>query len=92
MKNETKKKVSQKSRGEVYITRERCKGCGICIKFCPFGVLAFSEDFNSKGFHTPISIKPEECTGCNLCGFYCPDFAIFSIRDKNPNDVPGIQK
>jgi 2-oxoglutarate ferredoxin oxidoreductase subunit delta len=45
-------------------------------------VLAFSEDFNSKGFHTPIAVKPEDCTGCNLCGLYCPDFAVFAVRDK----------
>jgi Pyruvate/2-oxoacid:ferredoxin oxidoreductase delta subunit len=24
------------------------------------------------------------CNGCDLCALYCPDFAIFSIRYRNP--------
>ena len=68
--------------GEVTIIKSRCKGCGICIEFCPQKVLAFSKEFNARGFHPPEAVKPEACTGCNLCGMYCPDFAIFAVRRK----------
>jgi len=64
-------------RGVVTIDAEMCKGCGFCIEFCPTGVLGFSDEFNSKGYHPPRAVKPEACTGCDLCGIYCPDFAIF---------------
>jgi len=74
---ETKK--DKRPRGSVSINIELCKGCGFCIAFCPSGVLEFSNDFNSKGYHTPRAAKPEACTGCDLCGVYCPDFAIFGI-------------
>ena len=62
---------------------ELCKGCGFCIEFCPVGVLVFSEEFNSKGYHPPIAANPDSCTGCDLCGIYCPDFAIFGILKKS---------
>ncbi len=64
-------------RGVVRINTELCKGCGFCIEFCPAGVLEFSSEFNSKGYHPPRAARPEACTGCDLCGIYCPDFAIF---------------
>jgi len=73
---ETKKKP----KGEVFIIEDRCKGCGFCIQFCPMKVLAFSQDFNAKGYHPPVRVNPEKCVGCNLCGLYCPDFAIYALR------------
>jgi len=68
--------------GVVTINIELCKGCGYCIEFCPSGVLEFSTEFNSKGYHPPRIAKPEACSGCSLCGIYCPDFAIFGILKK----------
>ncbi len=76
-------KRSRGPRGVVTISPELCKGCGFCIEFCPSGVLAFSDTFNDKGYHTPQAVRPEACTGCDLCGAYCPDFAIFgSLNEK----------
>lgn len=67
----------------VTISPELCKGCGFCIEFCPSGVLAFTDTFNDKGYHSPQAVRPEACTGCDLCGAYCPDFAIFgSLNEK----------
>ena len=72
-------KKTKEPRGRVYINSEFCKGCGYCIEFCPTGVLEFSDEFNSKGYHPPRAAKPEACVGCNTCGIYCPDFAIFGV-------------
>ena len=74
--------VKKRQRGEVFIKRELCKGCGFCVEFCPFGVLEMSDEFNGKGYHPPKAVKLEACTGCDLCGMYCPDFAIFGRRLK----------
>jgi 2-oxoglutarate ferredoxin oxidoreductase subunit delta len=74
-------------RGKVYIIKDRCKGCGFCVEFCPKHVLEMSVEFNSKGYHPPYVKHPDECIGCNLCGMYCPDFAIYSIRiDENKKE------
>jgi 2-oxoglutarate ferredoxin oxidoreductase subunit delta len=72
-------KKPKETRGQVIINVELCKGCGFCIEFCPSGVLEFSDEFNSKGYHPPRAVRPEACTGCDLCGIYCPDFAVFGI-------------
>lgn len=77
---EEKRSKRRKVRGRVFINEERCKGCGLCIAFCPAKVLEFSTRFNSKGYHPPEARRPDNCTGCDLCGHYCPDFAIFGIR------------
>jgi 2-oxoglutarate ferredoxin oxidoreductase subunit delta len=79
--NEEKKQM-RRAKGEVFVDAERCKGCAYCVKFCPTGVLALSEEFNSKGYHPPAVVNPDACTGCDLCGMYCPDFAIFGVRIK----------
>jgi len=76
----TETAVKKEPRGQVFITAERCKGCGFCIDFCPTKVLAFSDKYNSKGYHYPEVIAPEACFGCDLCGMYCPDFAIYGLR------------
>ena len=73
-------KKTKKVSGVVYVDREKCKGCGFCVEFCPTHVLALSSAFNSKGYHPPHAIEPEKCSGCDLCGMYCPDFAIYGAR------------
>ena len=82
MEKVEEKKSRAKPKGKVFTIREWCKGCGFCIRFCPMKVLAFSEDYNSKGYRTPVVARPEDCTGCNLCGLYCPDFAIYANYEK----------
>ncbi|MGC9329760.1 MAG: indolepyruvate ferredoxin oxidoreductase subunit alpha [Candidatus Hinthialibacter sp.] len=76
-------KKERKSRGDVVINKDRCKGCGFCIEFCPTHALRFSEDFNALGYHYPVRIEEVECTGCDQCGAFCPDFAIFGFRYKS---------
>jgi 2-oxoglutarate ferredoxin oxidoreductase subunit delta len=68
-------------RGEVHIIKDRCKGCGFCIEFCPANVLEASEEFNSKGYHFAIVSNEGACTGCRLCELLCPDFAIYVLKE-----------
>ncbi len=62
---------------EIYIIKERCKGCGICVEVCQTKVLELSEELNSQGFRTPNVINPEECLNCGMCEMFCSDFAIW---------------
>jgi 2-oxoglutarate ferredoxin oxidoreductase subunit delta len=69
-------------RGEVHIFDNWCKGCGLCIEFCPQGVLVLGTD------NRPKAIYPEKCTACRWCELHCPDFAIFvSDLDASGNDA-----
>lgn len=65
-------------RGVVFIKKEQCKGCELCIEFCPRTVLARSKDFNAKGYHYPVAITGD-CINCRLCVTVCPEYAIFSM-------------
>jgi len=66
--------------GEVYIIKDRCKGCGFCIEFCPKEVLEASEEFNKRGVHPPKVKDESKCVLCGFCEAICPDFAIFSVE------------
>ncbi len=68
--------------GSINIFKDRCKGCGFCIEFCPNNVLDFSNEFNKKGYHPPEIIFTKKCTYCGLCESICPDSAIFVIREE----------
>ncbi|KPJ61412.1 MAG: 4Fe-4S ferredoxin [Latescibacteria bacterium DG_63] len=65
-------------KGKVHIIKERCKGCGFCVEYCPRDVLEISEEFNSKGYHYPFTANPDACVSCGLCDLLCPEFAIYS--------------
>jgi len=67
-------------RGAVRINRERCKGCGICIEFCPKQVLERSREFNAKGYYPPEVKAGAWCVNCHFCEVLCPDFAIHSTE------------
>jgi 2-oxoglutarate ferredoxin oxidoreductase subunit delta len=65
-------------RGVVFIRKARCKGCELCIEFCPTGVLTRSREFNVKGYHYPVAAS-SGCIHCRLCLTVCPEYAIFSV-------------
>ena len=52
------------------INRAWCKGCEICVQFCPKNVLELDKE--DKAF----AARPEDCICCKLCEFRSPDFAI----------------
>ena len=68
--------------GQVYLIPERCKGCNICVEFCPKEVLQVSDQTNKKGYHLPEIIKgmEEACVQCDFCTVVCPEFAIFTVE------------
>ena len=61
---------------EIIINPNYCKGCGICIEFCPLHVLQSSKEINAKGYLLPEPIDIGTCTQCQLCVIVCPDLAI----------------
>jgi 2-oxoglutarate ferredoxin oxidoreductase subunit delta len=70
-------------KAEIYIIKDRCKGCGYCIHFCPRNVLKESQEINARGVHPPEIIDVDKCIRCNFCSAICPDFAIFVVEKKN---------
>ena len=65
-----------KNRFKVKIDEKLCKGCYLCVRFCPMGVFVRSELIGELGYNVARVEFPEKCTGCKACLLYCPDFAV----------------
>ena len=60
---------------EIAINRDWCKGCRICIEFCPKNVL----EIDSADKATVA--RSEDCICCRICEHRCPDLAIEIITE-----------
>lgn len=65
----------------IVIDKKWCKGCGICVHFCPKKVLAMSEERSASGYRAPCVADAEKCIGCRMCERLCPDLCI-DVQDK----------
>ncbi len=67
---------------EAVILERFCKGCGLCVEFCPQGKLYLRQRPNREGIQ-PAAVREEvECTGCLRCAAMCPDAAIEIVRSR----------
>lgn len=79
-----RKAGTPRSRGHVTIFGTWCKGCGLCIEFCPRDV------FQTNGQGRPVVARPERCTACHWCDTHCPDMAI-TVRRLEPGEVEELE-
>lgn len=63
---------------EIKIDREKCKGCELCVYFCPKKCIEVDESYNGRGVRPAkwSSSSANKCTGCAICANVCPDIAI----------------
>lgn len=66
----------------VYIDKELCKSCKICISICPKDVFELTGHTNKKGYDYVGAPNQENCISCMLCQNSCPDFAIYIEKNK----------
>mgnify|MGYP001063581347 CR=1 FL=1 len=67
-------------KGTIEISHELCKGCELCISFCPKGVISVSNKLNANGYMSAAFKDNGECTGCAICALVCPEVAIEVYR------------
>lgn len=46
---------------KIKINPDYCKGCLVCVEFCPKNVLKPSESINAKGYIQPETDDPAAC-------------------------------
>jgi 2-oxoglutarate ferredoxin oxidoreductase subunit delta len=61
------------STADLFINREWCKGCGICMAFCPREALFLDESGKAEK-------SIDKCTCCGVCETFCPDFALTVVK------------
>jgi 2-oxoglutarate ferredoxin oxidoreductase subunit delta len=82
--SKTAKAGARRPRGYVTLFGTWCKGCGLCMEFCPQGVL----EANGQG--RPRVANPERCTACHWCDMHCPDMAI-TVRRLEPEEIEELE-
>lgn len=74
----------------ITITKDWCKGCGICVDRCPRDAFEYSDQLNKRGVFPPLLKEDNNCNFCGLCELICPDLAITVIvEDEMPEDATG---
>ena len=67
---------------KVTIDEVLCKGCGLCVRECPKGIIELSKTkINAKGYHPAEVVNMEACIGCTSCARTCPDCVIRIEKD-----------
>ena len=61
---------------KIVINQESCKGCMLCINYCPKKLIRKSSRFNGKGSAVVEFFDQEPCMGCSMCAVICPDCCI----------------
>ncbi len=72
---------------ELLINRDWCKGCGICVRFCPKQVLELDSE------EKVVAVRPEDCICCRMCELRCPDLAIEVVAENlltDKSDQDGL--
>ena len=65
------------AKGRISFEYEKCKGCKLCVEFCPTKILEIDKDnINLKGYNVIKITNPDKCIGCAFCGIMCPDSVI----------------
>jgi 2-oxoglutarate ferredoxin oxidoreductase subunit delta len=61
--------AARKKQAVIKVNLKWCKGCEICVAYCPKNVLEM------EGGKVKVA-RPEDCITCMLWELRCPDFAI----------------
>lgn len=67
-------------KGKIEINQGLCKGCELCIAFCPKNLIGLSDTLNDAGYIPSEYKGGNECTGCASCAIVCPEVAIEVYR------------
>ena len=65
----------------VNVIKEKCRGCSICVKNCPFEAITMENK---------LAVIGTACTGCGVCVEKCPFDAI--EKSEEPKDTVDLSE
>ncbi|MCK9571824.1 MAG: 4Fe-4S dicluster domain-containing protein [Candidatus Omnitrophica bacterium] len=65
---------------KIIIHQEKCKGCLLCVNFCPRKLIRKSAKLSKQGTNFVEFIAGGQCLGCSQCALVCPDCCIEVIK------------
>ncbi|HIW40088.1 MAG TPA: electron transfer flavoprotein subunit alpha [Candidatus Eubacterium pullicola] len=66
----------------INVIKDKCKGCGICVKACPFSAITMKDKLAEIG---------SACTACGVCVSKCPFEAIEKTEDEDAIDLSAYK-
>lgn len=70
-------------KGNLTFEIEKCKGCGLCVAFCPVKILYLDNStLNQSGYNIVKVTDSDKCIACASCAIMCPD-SIITVEVKN---------
>ncbi|MCD7990818.1 MAG: electron transfer flavoprotein subunit alpha [Clostridia bacterium] len=66
----------------VKISADKCKGCSLCVKACPFGAIDMADR---------KAVINDKCTMCGVCVESCKFGAITKEEEKSENDLSAYK-
>jgi len=83
-------KLSQHSNISPQVKKKACKGCKLCMSWCPVEAISMLQTDTEAGNKDEIAyIDPKKCIGCGECILSCPTGAIQIQWNEN---IPIFQK
>jgi 2-oxoglutarate ferredoxin oxidoreductase subunit delta len=67
-------------KGSIVINKSICKGCELCVNFCPKKLISLEDKLNAIGYTPACFNDNSECTACMACALVCPEVAIEVYR------------
>lgn len=62
---------------QVTFQSDLCKGCELCVAYCPKKLLTTDKQLlNKSGVHPAMITDTTQCIGCLSCVMMCPDAII----------------
>lgn len=85
MKKDFKPNIQKNDKIEFVNFLGLCKGCGLCVEFCPQKCIIYHKKNTDIYGQPAIDCDVNRCTFCKICERICPEDAILLKRPEGYN-------